>query len=268
MPLILSTDAGPVRTLSLNRPDVRNALSADLREALRVALDEAEASHQVRAIVLTGEGSAFCAGLDLRELSTVADAPAERSRDDARRLGQLLHRIYTFPKPVVAAVSGPAIAGGAGLASVCDVVIAAERATFGYTEARIGFVAALVAVFLVRQVGDRKARELLLGARIHDAREALSLGLVNEVVADGEARKRAEEVAAELARHAPSSLELTKSLLATLPGLGLEDGLRYAADVNALARSTSDLKEGVAAFLEKREPAWRAAALDPDGTDT
>lgn len=268
MPLILSTDAGAVRTLSLNRPEVRNALSVELREALRAALDDAAADEGVRALVLTGEGSAFCAGLDLRELASVANAPTERSRDDARRLGELFYRIHTFPKPIVAAVHGAAIAGGAGLASACDVVIAGERAQFGYTEARIGFVAALVAVFLVRQVGDRKARELLLGAGIHDARKAYALGLVNEVVADGSALPRAQEVAAALARNAPSSLRLTKALLAALPGLDLEDGLRHAADVNALARSSDDLEEGVTAFLEKREPAWRVGRVDRDGAES
>lgn len=267
MALILTTDAGPVRTLSLNRPDVRNALSVELRSELVEALEVAENAASVRALVLTGEGSAFCAGLDLKELGSVLDVPADRSRDDARKLGELFKRIYTFPKPVVAAVHGPAIAGGAGLASVCDVVIAGTSASFGYTEARIGFVAALVAVFLVRQVGDRNARELLLGARVHDAHEAHALGLVNEVVPDADVRSRARAVAGELARNAPSSLALTKSLLATLPGLGLEDGLRHAADVNALARASADLQEGVTAFLEKREPAWRSPPLDPGESD-
>lgn len=267
MSIILTTDRGPVRTLSLNRPDVRNALSTELREALRDAFNAAGADDRVRAVVLTGKGSSFCAGLDLRELEQVANRPAEASRRDARALADLFLQVVGFPKPVIAAVQGAAVAGGAGLATACDLVVADSSARFGYTEARIGFVPALVAVLLTRQVGDRKARELLLTARLFDADAAHRLGLVNEVVDAGSALPRAQEIAAEMARLSATSLELTKSLLAALPGMGLEDGMRHAVEVNALARGTSDLREGVAAFLEKREPAWRdhGVDLDPDG---
>lgn len=259
---IVSIDQGPVRTLALNRPDVRNALSRELRAALRDALEDAARDDAVRAVVLTGEGAAFCAGLDLRELAEIATEDAESSRRDARQLADLLLRIHTLPKPVVAALNGAAVAGGAGLASACDIVVADEHARIGYTESRIGFVAALVGVLLSRQVGDRAAREMLLTARLYDATDALRMGLVNEVVPAGTARLRAQEIAAEVAANAASSVALTKSLLAALPGMGLEDGMRFAVEVNALARGTSDLREGVAAFLEKREPAWRTTTLD------
>ena len=258
MALLLSKDKGNVRLLTLNRPEVRNALSTELREALFDALKQAETDDTVRALVLTGSGKVFCAGIDLSELQSLRERSTEANRADSTALARLLERLYTFPKPVVAALNGHAIAGGAGLASVCDLVVMAQSAKLGYTEARIGFVAALVGVFLVRQVGEKHARDLLLSARLVTANEALAMGLVNRVEADGEALDVALSIAAQLADNAPSSLALTKSLLAALPGMGLQEGLRYAVEVNALSRTTDDLKEGVAAFLEKREPSWKA----------
>lgn len=256
MPPIITSDHDGVRTITLDRPDVRNALSRSLLHALQEAFDEAAARPEVRAVVLTGAGSAFCAGLDLAELEGLASRGAEEHRRDAATLGRLLLRVVTLDKPVIAAVNGAAVAGGAGLASACDVVIADEGARIGYTEARIGFVAALVGVLLVRQVGDRVARDLLLSARLVDAREAARLGLVNEVATAGGAPARAREIAAAMARNAPSSLAMTKSLLATVPSMSLEDGMRLAVEMNALARQTDDLREGVRAFFEKRAPRW------------
>ena len=259
MPLILTDQRGAVRVLTLHRPEVRNALSVELRDELGRALDEAARDRSVRCVVLTGSGSAFCAGLDLAELETIADRSSEAQRQDARAFADLLLRLATLPKPVVAAVNGAAVGGGAGLVSACDVAVMDARARIGYSEARIGFVAALVAVFLIRQVGVSHARELLLSARMVSAEEALRLGLVHEVVEPGSAGARAVARADSMAGNAPSSLAMTKALLASLPGMGLEDGLRNAVEVNALARTTDDLREGVRAFLEKREPRWRAA---------
>lgn len=257
MALIVATDRDAIRILSLNRPEVRNALSRELRAELRDALEEARAEPAVRALVLTGAGEAFCAGLDLRELETLRERSSAENRHDARTLADLFLALYTFPKPVVAAVNGHAVAGGAGLASVCDVVVASERARIGYTEARIGFVAALVSVFLVRQLGERKARDLLLSARLLTAPEALEVGLVDEVTAAGDVLERGVERAAAMAANAPSSLAMTKALLASVAAVGVEDGLRYAVEVNALARTGDDLAEGVRAFLEKRPPRWQ-----------
>ena len=258
MATLLSEDRDNVRLLTLNRPEVRNALSLELREALFDALEQAETDDTVRALVLTGSGKVFCAGIDLSELQSLRERSTEENRADSAALARLLERLYTFPKPVVAALNGHAIAGGAGLASVCDIVVMAQSAKLGYTEARIGFVAALVGVFLVRQVGEKHARDLLLSARLVTANEALAVGLVNRVEAEDEVLDVALALAGQLAENAPSSLALTKSLLAALPGMGLQEGLRYAVEVNALARTTDDLKEGVAAFLEKREPSWKA----------
>lgn len=257
MPPILTDQDGPVRILTLNRPTVRNALSSELRSALAAAVEEAAADPSTRALVLTGSGTAFCAGLDLAELERLTESSTEENRADSRAFGELLLRIATLPKPVVAAVNGAAVAGGAGLVTACDLAVMDARARMGYSEARIGFVAALVSVFLVRQVGEKRARDLLLSARLVGAEEAAAMGLVNEVAPEGEALAAAVERARALARNAPSSLAMTKALLASVPALGLEDGLRYAVELNALSRHSDDLREGVRAFLEKREPTWR-----------
>ena len=259
MSILLTEDRNAVRVLTLNRPDVRNALSSELIGKLTEALDEAEQMQEVRALVLTGGGKAFCAGLDLADLKAISTRSTEENRRDSAHLASLLKRIYTFPKPVVAALNGHAVAGGAGLASVCDLVVMSEAAKLGYTEARIGFVAALVGVFLVRQVGEKRARDLLLSARLIQANEAKEMGLVNEVCQEEEVLTRALERANALAQNAPTSLAMTKQLLAAVPSMGLGEGLRYAVEVNALARTTDDLKEGVSAFLEKREPRWKEA---------
>ena len=259
MSLLLAEDQNAVRVLTLHRPEVRNALNAKLISKLLGALDEAEQAKEIRALVLTGSGKAFCAGLDLADLGAISTRSTEENRQDSAHLAALLKRIYIFPKPVIAALSGHAVAGGAGLASVCDLVVMSESAKIGYTEARIGFVAALVGVFLVRQVGEKAARDLLLSARLVRADEAREMGLVNEVCAEEEVMAQALARANELANNAPTSLAMTKQLLAAVPSMGLDEGLRYAVEVNALARTTDDLKEGVSAFLEKREPRWQDA---------
>src|SRR5690606_28954159 len=244
MPELQTSRAGAVLIVTLSRPQVRNALSRGLRAELAAALAEAEADDGVRAVVLTGAGEAFCAGLDLAELEASLGYTSERHRQDSRALADLFLQMVRFPKPLVAAVNGHAVAGGAGLVTACDVALMAEGARIGYTEARIGFVAALVAVLLVRQVG-----------------EAARIGLVNEVAPRADVLERALARAERMAANAPGSLRLTKALLAGVGSLGLEDGLRWAVDVNALARTSAELEEGVRAFLEKREPRWRAAGL-------
>jgi methylglutaconyl-CoA hydratase len=255
---VMVRQEGAVRILTLNRPEVRNALSPVLRQELSEALIAAEDDAAVRAVVITGAGDAFCSGLDLSELASLLDRSTAENRADSRALADLFLRMVRFRKPLLAAVNGPAVAGGAGLMTACDVVVAAEGARIGYTEARIGFVAALVAVLLVRQVGEKHARDLLLSARLVPASEAMAMGLVNEVVPADEVMAHTLARAQAMARNAPGSIELTKQLLAGLPGVGLEDGMRWAVEVNALARSTDDMAEGVRAFLEKREPSWRA----------
>jgi methylglutaconyl-CoA hydratase len=169
----------------------------------------------------------------------------------------MFHRIYAFPKPLIAAVNGPAIAGGCGIATLCDFTLAAPEAKFGYTEVRIGFVPALVSVFLLRQVGEKRARDLLLTGRIIDAAEALSIGLITEVVPDGQLLDRARQLAAQLIENSPTSLACTKRLLNEFNRTIIDQQLDLALEENAGIRSTPDFREGLAAFLERRRPVWR-----------
>ncbi len=242
--------------MTLNRPEVRNALNMELRTALREALRQATESDRVRAIIITGAGSAFCAGLDLAELASILDRDSAQHRADSRALADLFLEVYTCPKPVVAAVNGPAIAGGAGLATVCDVMVMSEASSIGYSEARIGFVPALVGVFLARQIGERKARELLLTTRRFGADDALAIGLANAVVPAPTLLPTSLDFTTTMAANAPSSLAMIKALLAATAGSGLEDGLETAIDVSVLARTTEDLQEGIRAFFEGRDPRW------------
>ncbi|WP_407538825.1 enoyl-CoA hydratase-related protein [Deinococcus radiomollis] len=263
-PAVLAERRGPILVLRLNRPQVRNALNAELVAALHTELLAAQGDAQVRCVVLCGAGKAFSAGADLKALQDLGRASSEDNKADSQRLADLLHLIYTGRLPVVAAVEGAAVAGGAGLASACDLVVAGEGAKFGYTEVRLGFVAAIVMVFLLRSVGEKHARELLLTGRLVTAQEAYRMGLINELVPDGGAEARALELAAEIAQGSVTALASTREMLSLLPGMGLSESLRYAVGVNAWTRTTADLREGVAAFLEKRAPEWRSEPGEPE----
>ncbi len=255
----ITTEArGGVLVITLARPEQRNALSRGLRDELLAALGAAAADPAVRALVLTGAGSAFCSGLDLSELEATLAMDEAAHRADSEALAELFLAVLRSPKPVVAAVNGPAVAGGAGLVAACDLAVMAHGARIGYTEARIGFVAALVGVILMRQVGEKHARDLLLSARLVGADEALKMGLVNEVVDDGLAVEVACERAAGLARNAPGSLALTKRLFLEAAGIPLAAAMERAVQLNVTARLGAELAEGVGAFLQRREPGWRA----------
>lgn len=249
-------DKNQVRIITFNRPKVRNALSAQLLSELAKALTEAEQAEQVRAVILTGAGLAFCAGLDLEELKGVVGRSAEQHRIDSGNFRALLEKLYTFPKPTVAAVNGHAVAGGAGLACFCDITVMSEQAKIGFTEVKIGFVAALTSVLLVRLIGEKHARDLLLSGRLLSAVEAERMGLVNDLRPDEQVLPHALHRAVQMARNAPTSLMLTKKMLYTAPSMGLQEGLDYASEVNAVARLSRNLQEGVTAFLEERKPKW------------
>lgn len=250
---------GSIATLTLHRPEKRNAISAEMLEELPAALAELEAS-PTRVLILTGAGKAFCAGMDLEMLRAIATQPPEAHLTDSQRMARLFQALYEFPRPTIAAVNGPAVAGGCGLATLCDFVLAVPEAQFGYTEVRIGFLPAIVSVFLRRQVGERAARDLLLTGRLLDATEALRLGLVNEVIAAEQLMPRARELASTLLANSPTSLERTKTLLRALVRESLERELAIAIRENAAIRSTPDFREGITAFLEKRKPVWRGPA--------
>ncbi len=253
---LLIADDGPIRTITLNRPEKRNALTPAMQTELIVAMHEAAAG-DCRVLVFAGAGDAFCAGLDLSVLQTMMDKPAQEHHADAERVAALLRTLYELPLPTIAAVHGPAIAGGTGLATICDFTLATPAAKFGYTEARIGFVPALVSAFLALQIGDKRSRDLLLSARIFGAEEALRLGLVNEIVAPGELRQRVDALAQSLIANSPQSLAGTKRLMAAQNKAWLDAAIELAMDANAASRGTNDFREGVTAFLEKRKPVWR-----------
>ncbi len=244
-----------VAHLTLNRPDKRNALSFQLLDELTWALDEVEKSAAL-LVILTGAGKAFCAGMDLEELKTLAGKSHTENVADSRKMAQIFRRLYEFPKPTIAAVNGAAIAGGTGLATMCDFTLAVPEAKFGYTEVRIGFVPAIVSSILVWQVGHKIARDLLLTGRIFDAAEAYRLGLVNAVVGADQLMNRALELAAQLMENSPTSLRLTKKLINGFISPQLDTQIEQAIEENAGIRQTADFREGVTSFLEKRKPQW------------
>jgi methylglutaconyl-CoA hydratase len=241
----------PLATITMTREEKRNALSPELIAELKRALEELRGDEDVRVVILRGQGNTFSAGADLAYLQKITEAGPEENLADSRSLRDLLWQIYTFPKFTIAQVHGAALAGGCGLATVCDVIFAADDSQFGYTETAIGFIPALVSIFLVRKIGEQHARELLLSARKISAEEAYSLGLAQYVVPCGSLESAVEEYALRVAKNSPSAIALTKSLLAAQHGMSLEAGLEYAASMNTLARGTADTKRGIAGFLKK-----------------
>jgi len=250
----LAIDSG-VATITLNRPDKRNAISYELIEDLLGALNAIVKSSAL-ILILTGAGKAFCSGMDLDNLKALSGPSPEQSVKDSETMARLFRSLYDFPKPTIAAVNGAAVAGGCGLATLCDFTLAVPEAKFGYTEVRIGFVPAIVSTFLLRQIGEKHARDLLLTGRIIDAEEAHRMGLVNEVIAVDRLMPRAQELAAQLMENSPASLTSTKRLLSDYARQELDAQIRAAVRENAGIRSTHDFREGVSSFLEKRKPQW------------
>jgi len=250
----LAFDAG-IATITLNRPDKRNAISFELIGDLRRALDEVEKS-PARVLILTGAGKAFCSGMDLENLKALLGRSPEQNRKDSEAMAGLFRSLYEFPKVSIAAVNGAAIAGGTGLALLCDFTLAVPDAKFGYTEVRIGFVPAIVSTFLLRQVGEKQARDLLLTGRIFTADEAYRMGLINEIVPPEKLIDRARELAAQLMENSPTSLRLTKRLLSDHARAELDAQIETAVRENAAIRATADFREGISSFLENRKPRW------------
>jgi methylglutaconyl-CoA hydratase len=252
--LQLAVDAN-IATLILNRPDKRNAVSYELIADLIQALEEVRNS-PAGILILTGAGKAFCSGLDLDSLKALIGRTPEQNLEDSRTMVGLFRSLYEFPKVTIAAVNGAAIAGGTGLALLCDFTLAVPEAKFGYTEVRIGFVPAIVSTFLLRQVGEKIARDLLLTGRIFDAAEALKLGLINEIVPPEKLLDRARELAALLTENSPLSLFHTKRLLTDHARAELDSQIEAAIRENAGIRESADFREGITSFLEKRKPKW------------
>jgi len=256
--LTYQQDEAGIVTVALTVPEKSNAISAQMIGDLLGALDQAEQS-SARVVILTGAGKAFCAGMDLDELQNVAKQALPKNLEDARRITKLFSRLYGFPKPLIAAVNGPAIAGGCGIATLTDFTISVPEAKFGYTEVKLGFIPAIVAVFLRRRLGDKQVRDLLLSGRIIDASEAYRIGLISEIVPSEALMTRAREIAAVLLDASPTALRETKKLLLSFDRAAVRAELEAAIEANADIRSTPDFREGVAAFLEKRRPKWSGA---------
>jgi methylglutaconyl-CoA hydratase len=253
---ITVADHGAIRTITMHRPERRNAMTPEMQMELIATLEET-ATSAARVLVLTGAQDAFCSGLDISVLREMNGKSALEYRADAERIARLFLALYELPIPTIAAVHGPAIAGGAGLAIICDFTLATRDAKFGFTEARIGFVPALVSAFLVLQTGGKHARDLLLTGRIVDAEEAHRMGLVNEVMTHAELGERVQTLADVLLANSPQSLAATKRLLAAQNKTWLDAAIEAALEANALSRETTDFQEGVEAFVEKRKPQWK-----------
>ncbi|MEM1055119.1 MAG: enoyl-CoA hydratase-related protein [Bacteroidota bacterium] len=252
---------GAVLTLTLDRPEARNALDSALVGALKDALAEAASNDGTRVIVLTGRGKAFSAGADLAALQALQSASAEANLADSEHLAGLFEAIVRHPKPIIAKVNGHAIAGGCGLAAACDFSLVAEGAKLGFTEVRIGFVPAIVAVLVRRKLGDAALRDLLLTGRLISAQEAAAMGLVTRAVAPEDLDTETDALCRQLtAETSGTAVALTKRLLLDVHGMGFAEGISHAVRLNALARATDDCKAGVAAFLGKIDPPWRKEA--------
>lgn len=252
---IVVSDTGAIRTITLNRPERRNAMTPKMQSELLDALDDAAVSES-RILVLAGAGDAFCSGLDIAELKSAHAKTATEHRSDAERIARLFLALYELPIPTIAIVHGPAIAGGTGLAIICDFTLATPGAEFGFTEVRIGFVPAMVSAFLALQIGHKQCIDLLMTGRIFDAEEALRLGLINEILPDDQLPMRLEELTATLIANSPQALRTTKRLIAAQNKEWLTAAIVSGIEASIEARTTPDFREGIAAFFEKRKPRW------------
>jgi methylglutaconyl-CoA hydratase len=252
---LLTESENGVKTITMNRPDKRNALCPLLIEELTQALHEAE-SCDCGVVILTGAGPAFCSGLDMENLETMSACTPEERRLDSENMALVLRTLYDFPKPIIAAVNGPAIAGGMALATIPDFTIATPEAKFGYTEVRVGYVPAIVASFLIRQVGELRTRELLLSGKILRAQEAMQMGLVTQIVDHDDLLPSARALAQALLLNSPQAMQAVKRLLSKHAKRRLDEEIEDAIEVNAQQRSAEDFKEGVLAFKQHRRADW------------
>ena len=257
MELVLYEVKDRVGYITLNRADKRNALSPELVIALKDAFIRSEADPHVKVVVLRAIGEVFCAGADLAYLQDLQKFSFDENLADSNQLKELLLKIYQLKKVVIAQVQGHALAGGCGLATVCDFVVAVPEAKFGYTEVKIGFVPAMVLVFLIRKIGEQRAKYLLLSGGLVQGNEAVQFGLVNFAVPKQELENKTMEFAQKLIKNnSAHSMALTKQMIDRVQSMSLEDALAYAAKMNAETRETEDCKRGISAFLSKENLSW------------
>lgn len=257
MDLVLYEVKERIGYITLNRPDKRNALSFDLVSALKEKLAFAENDSAAKVIVLRANGEAFCAGADLASLQKLQQNSFEENIADSNHLKELFLKIYQFKKVVIAQVQGHALAGGCGLVSVCDFAFAVPEAKLGYTEVKIGFIPAMVLVFLIRKIGEQRAKHLLLSGELIQGRDALNFGLINFLVDKNEIENSVNEFAQKLIKNnSGHSMAITKQMIDRVQSMPLEDALKYAAQMNAEMRASADCKKGISSFLNKEKLSW------------
>lgn len=255
--MILTEIKNQIGLITLNRPEKRNALHPDLIRDLLHTLLEWQQDSAVKIVILKANGKAFCAGADLDYIKALQHFSYEDNLLDSRKLKDLFSLMYRYPKPLVGQVEGAALAGGCGLVTLCDVVFSVPDAVFGYTEVRIGFIPALVMVFLVRKIGESAARELLLSGELVNAYQAQQKGLVHHICDAEEIAEKVWQYALNLKeQNSAQAMALTRSMLAEISRMNLPEALDYAAAQNAAARASDDCKKGIAAFLNKQKPEW------------
>ena len=243
--------------ITLNRPDKRNALNYQMVSELKTAFSKASEDLAAKVVILQAVGKVFCAGADLAYLQQLQENTYEENLEDSTHLKELFLQIYTLDKVVIAKVHGHAIAGGCGLATVCDFAFSAPESLFGYTEVRIGFIPAIVKVFLLRKIGEAKSKELLLSGELVSADDALGYGLINKVIDAEQLDSQVNNFAHALVeKNSGQSMALTKRMIAEVQSLNLEEGLDYAAKMNASARESDDCKKGISSFLNKEKLLW------------
>jgi methylglutaconyl-CoA hydratase len=252
--------AGQVATVTLNRPDVRNAFNETMIAETTAVFASFDQRDDIRAVVLAANGKAFCAGADLNWMKKMAGYSDEENRADALRLANMLLSIYRCSKPVIARVNGDAYAGGMGLISACDIVVAVDTARFCLSEARLGLIPATIAPYVIRAIGERAARRYFTSAEQFDCATALRLGLVSEAVSEAQLDATVEQLAATLCANGPQAVRASKQLVLDLAGRALDDALiQDTAQRIARARAGAEGREGVASFLDKRAPSWRSS---------
>ena len=248
---ILYAVEGGVALVTLNRPDKRNALDAEIVNEVKAALRQAALDESVRVVLLTGAGTDFCSGADLAALQRISTATVSENIEDARNLGELFSQMREHPRPIIAAVRGRALAGGCGLATACDLVVAAESAQFGYPEVNIGFIPAMVMAILRRSVSEKRAFELIAMGDIVSAQKACDIGLINRVFADVEFDLKVEEFIARVGKKSASAVTLSKNLLYHMDGMTFATALEAGVQLNAITRMTEDCRRGVEKFLQR-----------------
>jgi methylglutaconyl-CoA hydratase len=253
---VLVVKEGKVLRLTMNRPQVHNAFNAEMIRELAAAFDAAKKDTEVRLVVLTGAGQSFCAGADLNWMREIIRYSYEQNLHESRELAELMHSIYTLPKPTIARINGAVIGGGTGLFSACDIVISSDKAKFGLSEVKIGLIPAAIGPYVIRRIGESAARELFLTGERFDAQRALAIGLVNKVVAHEALDNKVEEVVRFLLSSGPEAIARCKELLQKVPGMSLDEAKGYTAEMIAGLRVSPEGQEGMAAFLEKRKPKW------------